>query len=91
MAYQPEDLKYGDDYAQASQYAMMIHSAHEASKKSSVNVESRFQTNLRLIDRNGRAFWATRGEATLFIQDGVAIAKAGKGPNRAVAVAAAPP
>jgi len=49
------------------------------------------KTELGFTGRNGGPFWATQGEATVYIQDGVAIAEAGRGPDRAVAVAAAPP
>jgi hypothetical protein len=48
MAYQYESLNNGEEHPQASQYAMMLHGAHEAGKNISLIIDSRIKTDLGL-------------------------------------------
>jgi hypothetical protein len=90
MASQFEGFNYGDVHAQGSQHALMLHGIHEAGKMISLKQEPCFKADPGLIGRNGGAFWATQGQASAYIQDGVAVVEAGRGADRAVAIAAAP-
>ncbi len=42
MAYQYENSNNGEEHGQASRYAMMLQGAHEAGKKISLILDSRF-------------------------------------------------